>query len=47
MLQTKRFGNRITKEQDGFTQVKNELKHTEHSSYQCEYHVVFAPKSDL
>ena len=24
--------------------VKNELKHTAHSSYRCEYHVVFAPK---
>lgn len=24
--------------------VKNEVKHTAHSSYRCEYHVVFAPK---
>ena len=24
--------------------MKNELKHTAHSSYHCEYHVVFAPK---
>ena len=24
--------------------MKNELKHTAHSSYRCEYHVVFAPK---
>ena len=24
--------------------MKNELKHTSHSSYRCEYHVVFAPK---
>ena len=25
-------------------EVKNELKHTAHSSYRCEYHIVFAPK---
>ena len=25
-------------------QMKNEVKHTAHSSYRCEYHVVFAPK---
>ena len=24
--------------------VKNEVKHTAHSSYRCEYHIVFAPK---
>jgi len=24
--------------------VKNEVKHTAHSSYRCEYHLVFAPK---
>ena len=24
--------------------MKNEIKHTAHSSYRCEYHVVFAPK---
>ncbi len=24
--------------------MKNELKHTAHSSYRCEYYVVFAPK---
>ena len=24
--------------------MKSELKHTAHSSYRCEYHVVFAPK---
>ena len=24
--------------------MKKELKHTAHSSYRCEYHVVFAPK---
>ena len=23
---------------------KNEIKHTAHSSYRCEYHIVFAPK---
>ena len=44
MLQSKWFGNCITKEQGGFTQVKNEVKHTAHSSYRCEYHLVFAPK---
>jgi len=24
--------------------MKNEVKHTAHSNYRCEYHVVFAPK---
>ena len=24
--------------------MKNEIQHTEHSSYRCEYHIVFAPK---
>ena len=24
--------------------IKNEIKHTAHSSYRCEYHIVFAPK---
>ena len=24
--------------------MKNEVKHTVHSSYRCEYHIVFAPK---
>ena len=24
--------------------MKNEIKHTAHSTYRCEYHVVFAPK---
>ena len=24
--------------------MKNELKHTSHSTYRCEYHIVFAPK---
>ena len=24
--------------------MKNEVKHTSHSTYRCEYHVVFAPK---
>ena len=24
--------------------MKNEVKHTAHSSYWCEYHLVFAPK---
>ena len=44
MLQSRWFGNRITKEQRSFTQMKNEVKHTAHSSYRCEYHLVFAPK---
>ena len=25
-------------------EIKNEIKHTAHSSYRCEYHIVFAPK---
>ena len=24
--------------------MKNEIKHTSHSSYRCEYHIVFDPK---
>ena len=24
--------------------MKNEINHTAHSSYRCEYHIVFAPK---
>ena len=24
--------------------MKSEVKHTAHSSYRCEYHMVFAPK---
>lgn len=24
--------------------MENEIKHTSHSSYRCEYHIVFAPK---
>jgi len=24
--------------------MKNEVKHTAHSTYRCEYHIVFAPK---
>ena len=24
--------------------IKNDVKHTAHSSYRCEYHIVFAPK---
>ena len=27
-----------------FFTMKNEVKHTAHSSYRCEYHIVFAPK---
>ena len=44
MIQSRWFGKSITKEQGGFTRMKNEVKHTAHSSYRCEYHVVFAPK---
>ena len=29
---------------EGFNKMKNEVKHTSHSSYRCEYHIVFAPK---
>ena len=24
--------------------MKNEVKHSAHSSYRCQYHIVFAPK---
>ena len=24
--------------------MKNEIKHLSHSTYRCEYHIVFAPK---
>lgn len=24
--------------------MKNEIKHTAHSTYKCEYHIVFEPK---
>ena len=24
--------------------MKNEIRHTAHSTYRCEYHVIFAPK---
>ena len=24
--------------------MKNEIKHLEHSTYRCQYHIVFAPK---
>ena len=27
-----------------FLTMKNEVRHTAHSSYRCEYHIVFAPK---
>ena len=33
-----------TEYKEVLSEVKNELKHTAHSSYRCEYHVVFAPK---
>ena len=40
-----RFGDRITiKNQEVFNEMKNEVRHTAHSSYRCEYHIVFAPK---
>ena len=32
------------KSKEVLSKVKNEVKHTVHSSYRCEYHVVFAPK---
>ena len=28
----------------GFIQMKNEIKNLAHSSYRCQYHIVFAPK---
>ena len=33
-----------TEYKEVLSKVKNELKHTAHSSSRCEYHVVFAPK---
>ena len=33
VLQSRGFGNRITKKQGGFKQVKNEEKRTAHTSY--------------
>ena len=33
-----------TEYKEVLSKMKNELKHTAHSSYRCEYHVVFAPK---
>ena len=33
-----------TEYKEVLSKVKNELKHTAHSSYRCEYYVVFAPK---
>ena len=27
-----------------FKKTNNEIKHTAHSSYRCQYHIVFAPK---
>ena len=27
-----------------FRKSNNEIKHTAHSSYRCQYHIVFAPK---
>lgn len=44
MLQSSWLDNRIAKEQGGFTQVKNERKHTARSSDRSEYHLVFVPK---
>ena len=32
------------KSKEVLSRMKNEVKHTAHSSYQCEYHVGFAPK---
>jgi len=28
----------------GFKQMKNEIRNLAHSSYRCQYHIVFAPK---
>lgn len=32
------------KNMEVLNKMKNEVKHTAHSSYRCEYHIVFAPK---
>ena len=32
------------KNMEVLNKMKNEIKHTAHSSYRCEYHIVFAPK---
>ena len=39
-----RFGDRITKNIRRFLNMKNEIKHLEHSTHRCQYHIVFAPK---
>lgn len=41
------FGDALQKIQGGFSimkKEKNEIKHTAHSTYRCQYHIVFAPK---
>ena len=41
------FGDALLKIQGGFSKTKkekNEIKHTAHSTYRCQYHIVFAPK---
>ena len=32
------------KKQEVFNEMKNEINKTAHSTYRCEYHIVFAPK---
>ena len=38
------MATRITINKEVLHDMKNEIKHTAHSSYRCEYHIVFAPK---
>ncbi len=41
------FGDALLKIQGGFSKTKkekNEIKHTAHSTYRCQYHIFFAPK---
>ena len=32
------------KNKEVYNKVKNEIRHTTHSTYRCQYHIVFAPK---
>ena len=38
------MATRITINKAVLHEMKNEIKHTAHSKYRCEYHIVFAPK---
>ena len=38
------MATRITNNKEVLYDMKNEIKHTAHSKYRCEYHIVFAPK---